>query len=52
MYLKVLEHTTKKVVKVIENYFSFYLERFKEAEDKEGLLKELFIKLFAEADPY
>jgi hypothetical protein len=50
MYLKVLEHTTQKIQKVIKNYFSFYLERFKETIDKEELLKELFVKLFAEAD--
>lgn len=50
MYLKILEHTTQKIQRVLKNHFSFYLEKFKEAIDKEELLKELFVKLFAEVD--
>jgi hypothetical protein len=51
MYLKVLDHTIKRVVKLIENHFSFYLEKFSAAMDKEALLRELFVKLFAEVEP-
>ena len=50
LYLKILEHTTKKISKVIENYFSFYMEKYKDAENKEELLIELFVKLYGETD--
>jgi hypothetical protein len=34
----------------IENVFSSYLERFEGSPDKEGLLKDMFARLFAEVD--
>ena len=34
--------------KTIENYFGFFLENYSIVEDKEELLKEIFLNLFAE----
>ena len=48
MYLKVLEHTTQKITKVIKGYFNHYLTNFEKSEDKENLLRAMFTHLFAE----
>jgi hypothetical protein len=33
---------------MIENYFSFFLEQYIQAKDKEELLRQIFLMLFAE----
>jgi hypothetical protein len=50
MYLAVLQRSTSAVALTIENYFAHYLSQFKQAVDKEELLKKLFVKLFTEKD--
>jgi len=48
MYITVLEKSIISINEMIQNYFSFFLEQYGQAKDKEELLKELFLMLFAE----
>lgn len=48
MYLDILEKSSTKISEYLENHFGFYLQQFKEASDKEDLLRQMFIRLFAD----
>ena len=50
MYVRIMSQSMIHMREDIENVFSSYLERFEGSPDKEGLLKDMFARFFAEVD--